>query len=308
VNPNAVWSERAAALCHRLRFDARARTALVVVICAAVLAVAFVRPARIETLVVEPLLIGAIGDAVVGRYVRVSGMLRTDETMKRYLRLGEILGRGYGPEFTSLVDPTNGAVVWVREDGFLPSEANAPATLVGRVMRGEGGAPERYLVVGRPPLVIAAEWVTWLGAAALAASIGLAALVWAAARLEFALPSLWRPSREAHDPADADAAHILFYGGLGFAFDDAQLRGAMARMEFSVHEARILAMDDAGWSVVIRRVVSADTYDAASAGGVLAGLRLRFEDDRGLLRTAVLAGTSRRARTVLIAALGNLRQ
>jgi len=303
--PQATWSERAAVMCHRLRCDARARTAFVVALCAAVLAVVFARPARVEELTVRPLLIGGVDAAADGRYVRVSGMLRTDETMKRYLRLGEILGRGYGPEFTALVDPTSGAVLWVREDAALARGANAPAMLVGRVERGAAGQPERFLVVGRPPLVTAAEWAVRLGVVVLALGAALAALVWMAARLEFALPSLWRPSR---DVGDVDAARLLFYGGLGFAFDDAQVRGADVRVEFGVHEARILPVDGAPWSVVVRRVASVDLYDAASALGVLAGIRLNFEDDRGLERRMVLTATNRRARGALLESLANLRQ
>lgn len=298
------WTERGASLCFRLRYSAVARSVLILTVLAAVAAVLFARPAQLTDLSVRPLVIDAAGADAAGDYVRVSGMFRPDETMKRYLRLEQILGRGYGPEFAAIVDPNSGAVLWVREDRTLTREANAPLTLIGRVTIGYGEEPPFYILVGRPLLVRAAEWIVRLGVVLIIVGIGMVALLWFAERMQFALPSLWRSS-----DAVAESTRLLFYGGLGYSYDDVQLRAAPVRLDAGVYEVRITGTSEPlKWSIVVRRVLEIDVYDVASTEGPLAGFWIRFEDDRGLLRTVVLAAPSRRARAVLIEVLSNLRQ
>lgn len=298
------WTERSAVLCFRLRYSAAARSVLILTLLAAAAAVLFARPAQLTDMSVRSLVIGAVDEDAAGDYVRVSGMFRPDETMKRYLRLEQILGRGYGPEYAAIVDPNSGAVLWVREERSLTREANAPLTVVGRVTIGFGDEPPLYIRVGSPLLVLAAEWIVRLGVVLIIVGIGAVALVWFADRMQFALPSLWRSSASV-----ADSTRLLFYGGLGYSYDDIQLRAAPVRLDVGVYEVRIVGTTGLrNWSIVVRRVVEIDAYDVASSEGPLAGFWIRFEDDRGLVRNAVLAAQSRRARAVLIEVLSNLRQ
>lgn len=298
--------EKVAELCHRLRYSGRARIGLIVVVLTAFAAVLFSRPEQMVQLTVSDVLISSVDAAAVNRYVRVSGMFRPDETFKRYLRLNEILGKGFGPGFAPLVDPSSGAVLWVLDDGLPAPEANAPVTFIGRVTLDGSEAPVYYLVVGAPPAVRIAQWLASLGVAMLIGA-GLAVLlIAAAARWHFALPSLWRASDEVAPDSDAT---LSYYGALGYAFDNVQLRAAPVRLAVGVHEVCLTPFDAAGasWSVVVRRVMSVDLFDVATRAGARAAMRLQFEDDHGLLHSVVLAAPSRRARGRVMELFVNLR-
>lgn len=285
-----------------MRYDVAARTAAIVLLLTAAAAVLFARPAQLADRGVRPSMITDVDATLIGQYVRVIGMFRPDETMKRYLRLNDVLGKGYGPNFAALIDPSSGALLWVREDASLTREANASATLIGRISVGVADEPPLYLLPQRPPIVVAAEWAARLGLVVLGLCLVIFLVVLGAQRIQFALPSLWHACAAA-----GDSTRVLFYGGLGYMFDDLQVRAAPVRCDVSVHEVRISAVEPSAWHVVIHRVTLIDVYDIASDAGPLAGMWMRFEDDRGLLRTAVLATQSERARAEMIEMLSNLR-
>lgn len=289
--------------CYLFRNSAVARAVFIMLMLAAVGTAVFARPKQLENLTVKNYALRDISVSTADQYVRVSGMFKPDEAYKRYLRLNSIFGQGFGSKFIALADPSSGATIWVLDENLPELEQNAAATFVGRIELGAGELPPIYLAVGDPPNVRLANFLARVGIGVMGAGVAFLALLVVVHRAQYALPALWQRA-----PAVNDAPPLLWFGELGRQYDDVVLRCAPANFVAGIHEGKIESARVPGqWSVSVRRLRKAVMFDLATAQGPLPAVRLRFEDERGLWRTGVIATNSTAARDALMTMLGLIR-
>ncbi len=180
----------------------------------------------------------------------------------------------------------------------VPAEGGQ-VTLTGKLAVGTGQQPPYFLEVGDPPDIVLMNSLARAGAVLLAALFAAAAVNWYVRRANYALSVPYGTA----DAAPAAPA-LLWFGVLGRAYGDAALRQAPAAMTVNRSEALIQSLGQgAPWSVVVRRLVTADPTIVATRYGALPAARLEFEDERGLKRRAVLATNSQASRDALIDSL-----
>lgn len=182
-------------------------------------------------------------------------------------------------------------------------DRNAAATLVGYIEIGTGELPPFYLVVGDPPNVRLANLLARIGLGVMAGGALLLLLMLIIHKMNYALPALWQ-----HSPAVVDAPSLMWFGELGRQYSDVVLRGESSRFVAGIHEARIEpSKPQRGWSVSIRRLRNAELFDLATSHGPVPAIRLKFEDERGLIRRGVLATNSIAARDAVLNVLALIR-
>lgn len=236
--------------------------------------------------------ISQISASIGGRYVRITGRLDTTKPYQTRLNLGPIELRG--GEWVSLVGLDNPDRVWVTRSS-LPAGASGALTLVGRLTLGDGAEPPIYLEVTAPPDVETRDRLAAIGGIAALAVIAGYVVTLFARRADFAprLPA-FATAAGANTPA-----HVWF-GEVVPGTTASTVRNAPIRIALSRTEARIFGP---GWETAIRHAFSVSTATLATRFGALPGLRIVFEDERGLTRRAVLASATVATRDQLITAL-----
>ncbi len=296
-------SDGVAGAFYAFRHSPFARFVFVVLMLAAVGSAVFSRPKQLENLTVTNYSLRDIGIASAGQYVRVSGMYEPDEAYQRYLRLTALYSRSFGTQFVVLAEPGSGVVLPVLAQDLPALERNAAATLVGYIEIGTGELPPFYLVVGDPPNVRLANLLARVGLGVMAGGALLLLLLFVIHQLNYALPALWQRS-----PEVVDAPSLMWFGELGRQYSDVVLRGEESRFVAGIHEVRIEpSKPQRGWSVSIRRVRQAELFDLATSRGPVPAVRLKFEDERGLIRRGVLATDSVAARDAMLSVFALIR-
>lgn len=290
-----------AAACYRLRRSALARWIFILLAVLALGLTLFSRPGQVENQTIRDTVIGDISLASTGTYVRVSGVLDKAGAYRTSYNLGGVAL--YGSRFIPLVAPGTPDAIWVLDENLPAADANVYVTLVARVMMGQGAQqPPLYLQVGYPPNVALANLLSRLGMALLFALIVAALIAWLIERLDYAIPLPWNTA-----PA-MDAPLLLWYGELGRQFNDVIVRSHPARFDATPHEARFESADpNSRWSVAVRRLKAVQLFDVATRYGGMPAARLRFEDERGLLRHGVIAVNSAALRAALLHVLSLIR-
>jgi len=290
-----------AAACYVLQHSRPARRLLIALALLAIALLFFARPEQLEQQIVSNVSIGEITTAYDGRFVRVGGFVVTPDAYRTRYRLGgsELLDKGYMPLIA--VDETQ--VIWVA--GTEPIEDRAVSayfvTLVAQVVRNQGDQqPALYLRVGRPPSVLLMRTLAWLSRVLLATLLVLAAALWLARRLDYALPLPWPASQTPTAPP------LLWFGSLGRPFSECIVRSRPVQLSLRPYEARFESAS--GWGVSVRRLRRAHLFQAATRYGGLPAMRLHFEDERGLQRRGVLATNSNEARQAILQALSLIRR
>lgn len=233
--------------------------------------------------------IGSISASMGGRYLRVMGVLDPARVMQTRVGVGPITLRG--GTWVALVSADGSDAVWVAGD-TLPAGANGALTLVGRLALGTGREPPIYLNVGAPPDIVARDRLACAGGVAGLAALAAAVVAWLARRALYALPL----------PGAAEAAAV---GAPPFVFfADAGPNGPIRNAPVGITTARReAAISGLGWRMAIRTVRAARPLTVATRFGALPALRVRFDDERGLLLDAVIAAPRREVRDALARAL-----
>lgn len=310
-----------AAACYRVRRSALARWLFIGLAVASLGAALFARPAQLENQTVRDANIGDITISSMNTYVRVSGVLDTIGAYRTSYKLGDI--SLYGSRFVPLVEPSTAEAIFVLDENLPTRDPSQPVTLVAQVMMGTGAQPPMYLEIGYPPNVVLANTLARAGTVVLALVLIIALIAWAVERLDYALPLPWNvPSAQtaaAPAPTVARTAPqsphtppvpqgLLWFGELGRQYNDTVLRSQPAEFRATPHEARIDSAEPKGqWSVSIRRLKSAQLFEVATPYGSLPAARLRFEDERGLVRKGVIAAQSSKTRDAVLQVLSLIR-
>ena len=236
--------------------------------------------------------VSRISASMGGRYVRLTGRLDTTKPYQTRLNLGPIELRG--GEWVSLVGLDNPDRVWVTRS-TLPPGASGTLTLVGRLTLGDGAEPPIYLDVTAPPDVETRDRLAAIGGIAALAVIACYLITVLARRADFAvrLPAFATSAR-------ADTPAHVWFGSVVPGAADSCARNAPIRITLSRTEARIFGP---GWETAIRRALTIAPITVATRFGALPGIRVVYEDARGLTCRAVLASGTTAARDQLITAL-----
>lgn len=295
ANPlTALLARGVDAAAGALRAISRSRVATVaaiVVVIGGVFALGLQETGRGDTRVYDTE-ISRISASMGGRYVRITGRLDAAKPYQTRLNLGPIELRG--GEWVSLVALDGPDKVWVTRD-TLPAGARGDLTLVGRLTLGDGQEPPIYLEVTNPPDIATRDRLAGLGGAAALAVIAGYLVTALARRADFA-PRL--PGFAAAAMPNAPA--FVWFGDVVPGSPDSGLRNAPVRIALSRREARI---SGEGWDTAIRRAFAVSPRTIATRFGALPGLRILFEDERGLTRRAVLAMPNAATRDQMITAL-----
>jgi len=233
-----------------------------------------------------------ISASMGGRYVRITGRLDTSRPYQTRLNLGPIELRG--GEWVSLVGLDNPDRIWVTRN-TLPAGASGRLTLIGRLTLGSGAEPPIYLEVTSPPDVETNNRLAVIGGLAALAVIAGYVVTALARRADFAprLPAF-------ATSASADTPAFVWFGAVIPGAPDTAARNMPIRITLSRTEARI---SGPGWETAIRHAFAIGRVTVATHFGALPGLRIIFEDERGLTRRAVLASGTVAMRDQLITAL-----
>jgi hypothetical protein len=278
-----------ARVCHTLRYSKPARFLGIALFLGAIATTLFARPKQLESMTVRDIDIKSLSTTMEGQYVRVQGMFDPDLSYQRYLRLASGFQQTYRSHYVVMADPSSGAVIWIDRRSAPNMPANEPLTLVGRL---KFGAPESqpplFLVVEDPPNVRLANFLARAGIVVMMVALFVAATIALVHRTGYALPALFQ-----HAPAVSDITGVLWFGALGRQYDDVVLQNEPGHFVASMHEGRVESTRAPGlWSVCIRRLRKVDLFDVATPAGALPAARIRFEDERGMQRSGVIAAGS----------------
>lgn len=290
-----------AAACYHLRRSILARWAFIALAVLAVGLALFSRPGQVENQTVRDADLSSITISSIDSYVRVTGYFDPTGAYRTHYNLGGI--ELYGGRFIPLASVDLSEAVFVADENLPGSATGQPVTFVAQVMAGTGAQPPLYLQAGYPPNVVLANALARAGSVLLAIMLLLAFIVWLVERFDYAIPLAW-PVKTQTDSAPA----LMWYGDLGRQYNDTILRSAPAEFVATPHEARFESVQPKGmWQVSIKRLRAVQLFDVASRYGALPAARLRFEDERGLLRHAVIATNTSTSRDAVLKVLSLIR-
>jgi hypothetical protein len=290
-----------AAACHHLRRSVIARWAFIALAVLAVGLTLFSRPGQIENQSVRDASLSSITISSIDSYVRVTGILDPSGAYRTSYNLGGI--ELYGGRYVPLASIDLTEAVFVADENLPGSPPGQPVTFVAQVMAGTGAQPPLFLQVGYPPNVLLANMLARAGSVLLAGMLLLAFVIWLVERFDYAIPLPW-PVKAL--PVAAPA--LLWYGDLGRQYNDTVLRSVPAEFVATPHEARFESVLPKGlWHVSIKRLKAVQLFEVATRYGALPAARLRFEDERGLLRHAVIATNTAPSREAVLKVLSLIR-
>lgn len=261
----------------------------------------FSRPGQVENQTVRDAGLSSITISSIDSFVRVTGFFDPSGAYRTHYNLGGI--ELYGGRFVPLVSPDMSEAVFVADENLPRSSPGQPVTFVAQVVAGVGAQPPLYLQAGYPPNVVLANALARVASVLLVVLLLLAFVVWLVERFDYAIPLPWQVKTP---PAPAPA--LMWYGDLGRQYNDTVLRSAPAEFKATPHEARFESVQPQGlWQVSVKRLKVVQLFEVASQYGALPAARLRFEDERGLLRHAVIATNTVPSRDAVLKVLSLIR-
>lgn len=290
-----------AAACYRLRRSVVARWFAIALALLSLGIALFSRPGQVENQTVRDAGIGSISASSIGTYVRVVGFFDPSGAYRTNYNLGGI--ELYGGRFVPIVEEDLSDAIFVIDEGLPRSAPGQPVTLVAQVMGGTGAQPPLYLQLGYPPNVVLANTLARAGTVLLAFILLIVFIIWLVERFDYAIPLPWQVKTP-----PAPSPTLMWYGDLGRQYNDTVLRSFPAQFNATPHEARFESAEPKGlWQVSVKRLKSVQLFDVASQYGALPAARLRFEDERGLTRHAVIAANSTTSRDAVLQVLSLIR-
>jgi hypothetical protein len=290
-----------AAACYRLRRSAVARWLTIALAIFALGLALFSRPGQVENQSVRDANISSISISSIDTYVRVTGILDYAGAYRTNYNLGGI--ELYGGRYVPLVSVDLTDAIFVADENLPQSLTGESVTFVAQVVAGTGAQPPLFLQIGYPPNVVLANTLARAGTLLLAAVLLVVFVIWLVERFDYAIPLPWQVKT-----APAQAPTLMWYGDLGRQYNDTVLRSYPAEFNATPHEARFESAEPKGlWQVSIKRLKSVQLFEVASKYGALPAARLRFEDERGLQRQAVIAAKTAQSRDAVLEVLSLIR-
>lgn len=256
----------------------------VVLMLVAIVLIALAKPDDFVDTTVYDFKAGSSPVMLLRKYVRVRGTLAPAMRYQSEVAVGQnsIAGSKYVPVF--IEDMPDPLFVLDRDLPEVP-ETGGLVDLIGFVET-KDSFPAYYLVLGDPPNIPLQNQAARAGIVLALLVLAWWLLAWLLRRVDFA-PAV------RGQPASAFAG-LQWSGGLGSAEGNGLARETPVTLNALAHELRFEADPHTdGWAVHVRRLLQATAVQVASVHGALPALRLRFEDERGQLRSGTLiAGTT----------------
>lgn len=222
---------------------------------------------------------------LLNRYVNITGQL--DPNNKIEVKTDVIGVQVRGTRFVALNVSGRNESIMVMDQNIPTPDSSGMVNLTG-IIRGkpDGAAqyPPYYLEPDQPADITLNNFLARLAITLTALLLLFVLGGWLVRRANYAINSGAAVNLNYSGP-------LLWFGGLGSRFQNALVRqGAVARTEIP-QESRLDALAGQPWSVNIRKMHHMAKASVATAYGTLPALRLSFEDERGLTRQGVVAGS-----------------
>ncbi len=254
--------------------------ALVLAVCVALLAAA--RPKNQEDISVYELNDTTSLSASIDRYFNVRGKLMPQARYQSEARSGSFRfsASAYVPiQLDTLSEP-----IFVLDQDIPAPKADGFVTFVGRLSTANDPAISYFLEVDSPTNVPLINRVANIGmGVALLTLLGLlmGALV---SRSDYAISTNASASL-----ANGSSSSLWWFGNIGARYQNASARQAPVQLNATANDLTLESLGREPWAIVIKRVTQSQHTHIATSFGAMPALRLRFEDERGLMRRGVLA-------------------
>jgi hypothetical protein len=292
-----------AGACYRFRRSVFARLAFLALMLLALGTTLFARPKQIENQTVKNYTLREISISSIGSYARVTGVLNPLSAFRTNYRVGSAITL-YGSRFVPLVNVNTSDYIYILDEGLPETDRVNVTTIVGEVMMGTGQQPPLYLRVGLPPNVVLANTLARIGIGVIGLGVFTVLLLSIMSRLDYAIPF----PLDVRSTYNDRAPNLIWFGDLGKQYNDAVLRGEPTRLSATIHEAKFSSeRENFEWSTSLKQLKSAQLLSIASHYGVLPAARIKFVDERGLRRRAVIATQSKDSRNSVLEVLGLIR-
>ena len=237
-----------------------------------------------------------------GRYVRLTGALDRNDAYQTEMDVGPVTLRG--SRFIRFNVPGVAYDLYIIDQDIPAPKPDGTVTVIGQFVAGTGQQPNLYFEPGLPPNVGAQNTLAraGIGLAVVLAVLGITS--WLIRRVDYA-PGIWGRPVAAAAPGEPE---WLWYGSLGVAYGNAIVRQAPVEIhKLATHVQWTSAGQPESWSVIAHRLLRARPVTIAGANGPRPGMRIQFEDERGLVRHGTLVAHSAAERDALLADLERLR-
>ena len=234
--------------------------------------------------------------ASMDRYFEVEGRLIPEARYQTKRNIGfiQLSGGTYVP-----IEPVGrDDRIFILDENIPAPDANGNVKFIGQLVTAGDPAVSYYFEVGRPTDVPLINRVARIGLIIAAITFALLLIGWLIRRSSYALSA-----GNATDHVPAATPEWMWFGSLGARFQNAYLRQAPARLNTSPQQISFESSGSEPWSVVVRRAEQAVPQSVATAYGSLPAIRLRFEDERGLVRQGVAVASNAAARDALLSRL-----
>jgi hypothetical protein len=253
--------------------------ALVLAVCVALLAAA--RPKNQEDISVYELNDTTSLSASIDRYFNVRGQLKPQARYQSEARSGSFrfAASAYVPiQLDTLSEP-----IFVLDQDIPAPKADGFVTFVGRLSTANDPVVNYFLEVDSPtnvPLINRLANIGMVVGVLTLLGLLMGALV---SRSDYALSTNASASL-----TNASSSSLWWFGNIGARYQNASARQAPVQLDPAAHHLTLNSLDKEPWAIVIKRVAQAQPTYIATSSGALPALRLRFEDERGLMRRGVL--------------------
>ena len=259
-------------------------------------ALAVNRTIRSEDLTIYELPVPALRATVVNHYVRINGKLLEDGTYTVHSTTAGLINISHAL-VPFLPDNMPAPVLLLDFNRASLVRDSESVTLVGKILRGDGELPDYYMQVTDPPSVTLSDSLVLLSVALVSIVTIFAVFTWLISRLDYAIAIPFVTNRDLFLTQEREKvpALLLWFGGLGSAYADIRLREVSVSFRAIPTEARLVPVNqNDGWAVVIHRARIVNLTTIATMYGALPAMRLQFEDERGITRDGLIAGSNRK--------------
>jgi hypothetical protein len=283
-------------LCYIVGRSRLTKAGVLAILAIAIASVVVNRSARSEDLTIYPLPAAHLRVTVVNRYVRTTGNILINGAYQVQTKIAGVIGSSL--RFIPFL-PTDSAEPVILLDEKLPSanSDNTPTTIVGKYLRGDDELPNYYLKVSNPPSMALYDVLGLVSVLLLAGALAGGVITWLVRRVDYAISLPFTAVAIAVKPGVDEKGfppYLLWYGSLGAAYGDVILREVPVSFKAIPAEAKLVPVFDCdAWTITIHRARAVSLTTIATSHGALPAMKLEFEDERGITRDGLIAGSNR---------------
>jgi hypothetical protein len=274
-----------------------AACALILVTCAVLLAAA--RPNNREDLQVYALNDNTSLASSIDRYFNVRGQLKPEARYQSEARSGSF--RFSASAYIPIQLDTRAEPIFVLDQDIPSPKADGFVSFVARLNTANDPVVSYFLEVDSPTNVPLINRIANVGLVVAALTLLLLGMGLLVSRRDYALAT---GALEAATTAPNNG--LWWFGNLGARYQNASVREAPVQQNPAAHDFTLESLGPDPWTITIKNSIHAQPTTIATTSGSLPALRLRFEDERGLLRQGVLVMSNEQTQHDIQKQLSNL--